>query len=46
MAHQVASTGRSTALALPGSDVPAVLDFDEQNPTTATTSTTTDSPTS
>ncbi|MEK9518755.1 VCBS repeat-containing protein [Streptomyces venezuelae] len=31
VAHQVASTGRSTALTLLGSDVPAVLDFDKPN---------------
>ncbi|MFJ7990374.1 VCBS repeat-containing protein [Streptomyces sp. NPDC096351] len=31
VASQVASTGRSTALALLGSDVPAVLDFDKQS---------------
>nr|WP_051717337.1 FG-GAP-like repeat-containing protein [Streptomyces sp. NRRL F-5727] len=32
VAQQVASTGRSTAVTLLSSDVPAVLDFDKQNP--------------
>ncbi|MDX2290840.1 MULTISPECIES: FG-GAP repeat domain-containing protein [Streptomyces] len=32
VAQQVASTGRPTALTLLGSDVPAVMDFDKQNP--------------